>query len=47
MMKIAGSEARSGFVSHWYGTEDSDPYQSVTDPEHCFKVWEGPLKVRI
>ncbi len=26
----------SGSASQWYGSEDSDPYQNVTDPQHCF-----------
>jgi hypothetical protein len=24
----------SGFVTQWYGSADSDPYQNVTDLEH-------------
>jgi hypothetical protein len=24
-----------GSVSQRYGSEDPDPYQNVTDPEHC------------
>jgi hypothetical protein len=30
-----GSGSTSGSVSLWYGPEDSDPCQYVTDPEHC------------
>jgi hypothetical protein len=24
-------------VSQRYGSEDPDPYQNVTDPQHCFR----------
>jgi hypothetical protein len=34
--KKAGSG--SGSVSQWYGSADPDPYQNVTDPQHCLKV---------
>jgi hypothetical protein len=27
-------KAGSGSVSEWYGSEDPDPYQNVTDPQH-------------
>jgi hypothetical protein len=29
-----GSGTRSGSISQKYGSEDQDPYQNVTDPEH-------------
>jgi len=34
MVKRAGT----GSVGQKYGSEDPDPYQNVTDPEHCFKL---------
>ncbi len=41
MTKIAGSGAgsKSGSVSERYGSADPnpDPYQIVTDPQHCWK----------
>jgi hypothetical protein len=33
--KKTGSGA--GCVCQRYGSEDPDPYQHVTDPEHCFQ----------
>ncbi len=30
----SGSGARSGSISQRYGS--ADPYQNVTDPQHCF-----------
>ncbi len=36
-MKIAGSGAGSGFgsIGNKHGSADPDPYQNVTDPQHC------------
>ncbi len=28
----------SGFVSQIYGSADADPYQNVTDPDHCYSI---------
>jgi len=33
----SGFESRSGSVSPWYRSADPDPYQNVTDPQHCFR----------
>jgi hypothetical protein len=27
-----------GSVTRWYGSEDQDPYQNVTDSQHCFNL---------
>jgi hypothetical protein len=35
LTKISGSGDGSGFVSQMYGSADPDPYQNVTDPQHC------------
>ncbi len=35
LMKKAGAESGSVFVSLCYGSADPDPYQNVTDPQHC------------
>jgi hypothetical protein len=32
-----GSRSESGSVSQRYGSADQDPYQNVTDPQHCFR----------
>jgi hypothetical protein len=29
-------KTRSGSVSQWYESADTDPYQNVTDPQNCF-----------
>jgi hypothetical protein len=29
----------SGTVRQRYGSEDPDPYQNVTDPQHCWKLF--------
>jgi hypothetical protein len=31
------SKLRIGSVLQWRGSADPEPYQNVTDPEHCFK----------
>ncbi len=33
----SGSASGSGSISQRYGSADSDPYQYVADPEHCYK----------
>jgi hypothetical protein len=38
MTKLAGSGARSGCISKRHGSPDPDPYQNVTDPQHCLSV---------
>jgi hypothetical protein len=35
----AGSGARFGSVNQVYRSKDPDPYQNVTDPEHCLWHW--------
>ncbi len=35
LTKEAGSGAKSGSLSQWYGSTDPDPYQNVTDPQLC------------
>jgi hypothetical protein len=29
-------KAGSASLSQWYGSTDPDPYENVTDPQHCF-----------
>jgi hypothetical protein len=35
LLKRSGSGAGSGSVSQRFRSEDPDPFQTVTDPEHC------------
>ncbi len=37
-LKKAGSRAGSESVNQWNGSVDPDPYQNVTDPQHCGSV---------
>ncbi len=38
----------SGSVSQMYGSADPDPYQNVTEPQHCFKrLWIDMIDVRV
>jgi hypothetical protein len=47
------SDPESGSIS--YGSEDPDPHQNVTDPQHCLspcqqhskKSWVGLIKVMV
>jgi hypothetical protein len=36
----------SGSASHWYGSEDPDPYRNVTDPQHCFSYKRKILNLK-
>jgi hypothetical protein len=44
-MKRTGSGAVSGSVSQRYGSADPDPYQKVTDLEHCFHSFKLLRKI--
>ncbi len=44
LTKRAGSGV--GSVSQRYGSEDPDPYQNVTDPEHRFLLTTSLMKTR-
>jgi hypothetical protein len=48
-MKRAGSRAgsASGSVSQRYGSEDPDPNQNVTDPEHWKLKISVPVVIKI
>ncbi len=35
-MKVTDVKSRTGSVNQRYGSEDPDPHQNVTDPEHYF-----------
>ncbi len=35
VLKVTDERAGSGSVSQRYGSDDPDPQQNVTDPEHC------------
>jgi hypothetical protein len=41
MAKIAGS----GSINQRNGSVDPDPYQYVTDPQHCFDRWKAMEEV--
>jgi hypothetical protein len=38
-MKGVGSGAGSGSISQRYGSEDPDPHQNVTDPQHWLEQY--------
>jgi hypothetical protein len=40
----SGSGSKSGSFSQWYGSADTDPYQNVTDPQHCIRFDFEPCK---
>jgi hypothetical protein len=42
LTKISGS----GSVSQRYGAADPDPYQNVTDPQHCVEIKTGNIRVQ-
>jgi hypothetical protein len=42
MTKIAGAGAGSGSVCQRHGSADQDPYQNVTDPQHCDQAFSMP-----
>jgi hypothetical protein len=41
MYHFSESGSASVSVNQWYGSEDphSDPYQNVTDPQHCVRIY--------
>jgi hypothetical protein len=34
ILKVIGNRSGAGYVSQRYGSEDTDPHQNVTDPQH-------------
>jgi hypothetical protein len=46
-MKIAGSGVGSGSGGQSYGSADPDPYQNVTDLQHCLALYTGTVHLPI
>ncbi len=38
ILKVTDENSRIRILSQRYGSADPDPYQNVTDPQHCFQV---------
>jgi hypothetical protein len=41
LTKKTGTGSGAGSVSRWYRSADPDPYQNVTDPQHCVQIKQG------